>query len=82
MSNMCSLEHLIKEIKNFQCNKKFSGKINSTSTDDVITCLIMCIAIGTSYIKGAIIRIRNFQHEEITHCTEPWLGMNCKCPLK
>lgn len=82
MTGVCSLEHLVREIKNYQYkDRKYTGKINSTSTDDVLTCLIMSIALGSAHKGSSGIRINNLKEERITNCTQPWLSVNCKCLL-
>ena len=82
MDGVCSLEHLVKEIKNYQYkDRKFTGKINATSTDDVLTCLIMSVSLGTGGQNQAQIRIANLKEESRKNCTPPWLSANCRCPL-
>lgn len=80
--NTCTIEHLVEEIKNFHYkDRKYTGKINKVSTDDMTTCLVMSLYHGIAYRLTADKRISNLHTEQITHCTPPWIGTNCKCPL-
>lgn len=81
--DVCSLEYLLHEIKNYQYrDRKYTGKLTVGLTDDVILCLIMSTFFGMSHRMTAGVRIRNIKTENITNCTRPWIGMNCKCPLR
>ena len=80
--DMCSLEYLLNEVKNYHYKeRKFTGKLVAGMTDDAVLCLIMSTFSGISHKMSADVRIRNMKTEHVTHCTRPWISMNCKCPL-
>lgn len=80
--DVCTLEHIVFEIKNFYYkDRKYTGKRNKTSTDDAITCLVMSIYLGLVHEPSSETRIRNLKNERVYHCTPPWIGSNCICPL-
>lgn len=81
--DVCTLEHLVQEIKNFHYkDRKYTGKITPDSTDDLLTCIVMSTFLGMSFKMTAPSRIVNLKTERITHCTAPWIGVNCVCPLR
>lgn len=78
----CTLEHIVQEIKNFRYkDRKYTGKISNSSTDDLTTCIVMSTFLGLSHKASVATRIRNLKTEHITHCTAPWISTNCMCPL-
>lgn len=78
----CTLEQLVQEIKNFHYkDRKYTGKLNKVTTDDVTTCLIMSLYLGIAHRHNADTRIANLRTETVTHCTAPWIGTSCMCPL-
>lgn len=81
--DVCSLEYLLNEVKNYQYrDNKYTGKLMGGFTDDVVLCLIMSAFFGMSHRMTTAVRIRNIKTESLTNCTRPWVGMNCKCPLR
>lgn len=80
--DICTLEHLVQEIKNFHYkDRKYTGKLNKATTDDITTCLVMSLYLGIAHTPLADTRIANLRTEQVTHCTPPWIGTNCRCPL-
>ena len=80
--DICTLEYLVQEIKNFHYkDRKYTGKLNKVTTDDMTTCLIMSLWLGLAHRLNANTRITNLRTETVTHCTPPWIGTNCMCPL-
>lgn len=80
--DVCTLEQLVHELKTFHYkDRKYTGKINKVTTDDVVTCLVMSLWLGLAHRHNADTRIRNLRTESVTHCTAPWISSNCMCPL-
>jgi hypothetical protein len=80
--DVCTLEHVVSEIKHFYYkDRKYTGKRNKTSTDDAITCLVMALYLALAHEPSSYTRIQNLRNERVSHCTPPWIGSNCSCPL-
>ena len=80
--DVCTLEQLEHEIKNFHYkDRKYTGKLNKVTTDDMTTCLVMSLWLGMAHRHNADARIANLRTEYVTHCTAPWISTNCMCPL-
>lgn len=73
MSDCCSLEYLLREVRQFRYkNRRFTGKVASDACDDAITCLVMCLFMGDAYKLSINERIDNFEKNK--RCSLPWVN--------
>ena len=83
MRDTSIVEHLLKELKNFQSDEALgcTGKLTHETTDDCCFCFIMALYLGYQYRKDALVRVNNAKNESRRNCTRPWVTPYCQCPL-